>query len=465
MVRDALRRMLAPAIVVLAFHRAIAAPAIPLAAAQHAFRERQALCAHDHGRLWGQSLCGPMMFVDPATREAVLNRESPGAIPDHGLYRIRLAETVPLANTALEYGGTRWSMVLWPLPQDPVKRRILLMHESWHRLQPGLGLLGSGGLGTNGHLDTEPGRTWLRAELHALRTALLARGSARRQAIADALRFRAYRRSLWPNAAAQEDGLELNEGMAESTGIDAALPQPAERVAAAVADIDHYEKQPSYVRSFAYATGPAYAELLDAVRPDWRRDVDAHFSFARAVAAAYRISLPAADRKAAELALGRYGGGEIRKEEARRARAIAVREQRYDKEFVRGPTLTFPLVDFSISYDPNAVESFAGHGSVYQTVRIGDVWGRLDVKSGGALVDTRFKAISVPIASAPACGGRLSGAGWSAELKPGFAVEASDGKPGSWKIAAARPGARAQSCAAAGKHRGVSWRSAKPNAK
>ena len=61
---------------------------------------------------------------------------------------------------------------MWPLPEEPTARHILLMHESYHRIQPALGLEGGGGLGMNGHLDTRAGRIWLRAELHALRSAL-----------------------------------------------------------------------------------------------------------------------------------------------------------------------------------------------------------------------------------------------------------------------------------------------------
>lgn len=38
------------------------------------FQEATEICARDGGKLWGISLCGPMLFVDPATREVVANQ-------------------------------------------------------------------------------------------------------------------------------------------------------------------------------------------------------------------------------------------------------------------------------------------------------------------------------------------------------------------------------------------------------
>jgi hypothetical protein len=47
---------------------------IDLAKATIYLREFDALCAADGGKMWGASLCGPLMFVDPTRREVVSNR-------------------------------------------------------------------------------------------------------------------------------------------------------------------------------------------------------------------------------------------------------------------------------------------------------------------------------------------------------------------------------------------------------
>ena len=51
------------------------APEAPIAQsrAQQYFREAQTMCSLDHGQLWGISLCGPIMFVDPQSRSIVAN--------------------------------------------------------------------------------------------------------------------------------------------------------------------------------------------------------------------------------------------------------------------------------------------------------------------------------------------------------------------------------------------------------
>ncbi|HSG01122.1 MAG TPA: hypothetical protein VLA20_08320, partial [Vicinamibacterales bacterium] len=36
--------------------------------ARRYFAEAAAICEADNGRLWGVSLCGPMIFADPVTR-------------------------------------------------------------------------------------------------------------------------------------------------------------------------------------------------------------------------------------------------------------------------------------------------------------------------------------------------------------------------------------------------------------
>ena len=49
-------------------------PTIDTALAYQYFQEAHALCSRDNGRLWGVSLCGPMLFVDRQTRAVVANQ-------------------------------------------------------------------------------------------------------------------------------------------------------------------------------------------------------------------------------------------------------------------------------------------------------------------------------------------------------------------------------------------------------
>ncbi len=190
--------------------------------AQSYFKEVDVLCTREGGRLWGVSLCGPMLFADPNTRSFVTNRPVNAA---------KLPDDINIANTAFDWEGVHWTMVQWPLPTDEKARGRLMMHELYHRIQNEIGLPAQEG--SNEHLDTRDGRIWLQLEMRALAKALQASGKDREQSIADALAFRKERHRIFPKAAAAERTLEDNEGLAEYTGTVAVSEPVAHAVSAA----------------------------------------------------------------------------------------------------------------------------------------------------------------------------------------------------------------------------------------
>ena len=101
---------------------------ITLTAAQPALQDFESICRADGGKLWGRSLCGPIVLVDPQTRNAV-------ASVDGRVYEAKIPESIGIANTAVDWDGRRWTMVMWPLPEDAPSRKRILAHESFHRLQ------------------------------------------------------------------------------------------------------------------------------------------------------------------------------------------------------------------------------------------------------------------------------------------------------------------------------------------
>lgn len=180
------------------------------------------------------------------------------------------------ANTAVEWSGTRWTQMLWPLPEEEGKRATLIAHEMFHRLQPALPIAAAKG-GENPHLDTLEGRYLLQLEWRALATALQADNrTARRDAAADALAFRAERYRRFPDAAQDEAALEINEGLAEYSGVMIGNATPEARLEAALHDLRSHVGDASFVRSFAYATGPAYGMLLDEFAEGWRTQLGRH---------------------------------------------------------------------------------------------------------------------------------------------------------------------------------------------
>jgi len=392
--------------------------AIDLELAATYFEEARRLSETDAGKLWGTTLDGPMLFADPQTRRIVSNQvDTEGHLKkEESVFAGTLPDEVNMANTATHWAGVHWTMILWPLPEDKQERLNLMAHELWHRVQDGLGLPTSSP--ANGHLQERDGRIWLRLEWRALRRALEANAAERREAIRDALVFREYRRSLFDGAADEERALELNEGLAEYTGIVLSRRRPADRRAAAVLGIVSRAQQESFMRSFAYASGPAYGILLDEAGANWRQGLVREGDLGNLLAKAASIDLSVDLRPEAQRRMSRYGGTKITAEERSREQERRAVIDRLRATLVEGPTLTLPFRQMSISFDPNGMESLENEGNVYDRARITDVWGVLTA-TGSVLVDPQS---SKAVVSAPTRrdGNLIIGDGWKLELSTGW---------------------------------------------
>ncbi len=390
---------------------------VDTAAAIRALADYESACRRDAGKLWGRSLCGSVLLVDPATRFAVASERPPGGdfAPHGGVFTGRLPAGIPVANTAMTWVGQPWAFALLPIAGDRAGQAALLLHESFHRIQDSLGLSGPDLL--NAHLDERDGRYWFRLELRALAAALRARGAPARTAVQDALLFRALRHRRYPGADSLERALELQEGLAEYTGVRLAYPDRARREAAAARLLDDFHARETYVRSAGYASGPGLGVLLDRHAPEWRTRV-AELGLAPQLARAVGFKVPAGLQQAAERASQRYDAAELAAAEDRRDTERRARLAGYRRLLVEGPVLVLRQERLSRSFNPNNLLPLGDEGTIYPTGAFSAPWGRLDVREG-VLVAADFGTVWVP----------LAGRGWTLEPAAGWAV-----RPG------ARPG-------------------------
>lgn len=375
---------------------------IPLDAARRTFEDVRVASDEDGGKLWGRPLYGPILFVDPRTRYAVANQVDAGGVlkGEGGVFVGTLPKDVIIANTATDWSGTHWTMVMWgAVSPISVARRRLVLHECFHRIQNELGLPATNA--NNPHLDTLEGRYWYLLELRALSAAL----KGEKQAIADALAFRAKRRSLFADAAANERALEANEGIAEYTGF-ALRGTGAEETRLAIARrLDGTDRGESFVRSFAYSTGPAYGLLLDVANPGWRSGFHKDSDFGELL----RIT-PSADPVARAAT---YDGARLRGEEETRAKEQAEKIAKYRARLVDGPVIEIPLETTQYGFDPYTVVALGDDGTVYPSTQLSGPWGTIATESG-ARADFKHGAIFIGAEDRS----RLKlNAGW--ELKPG----------------------------------------------
>lgn len=385
------------------------------------FAEARALCRSDGGKLWGRSLCGPMMFADPNTRAVFASEpDREGILKRSGeVYVGTLPPNVNVANTAVEWAGVNWMLVMsTAVPAQRHRRGAMLMHELWHRQQAGLGFPASGA--ANEHLDTREGRVWLQLEWRALRSALAAQGRGRRRAVSDALLFRARRRSLFPLAGVEEREMEMHEGLAEYTGVRlCGSPDPARLVIDA--NLSEESRRESFVRSFAYASGPAYGLLLDRAAPGWTRRLHKDDDLAELLRHRLRLARPRDDEDEASERASVYGGDELKASEGRREEERRRQSANYRARLVDGPVLSLPLRSMRMSFDPGNLVPLEGLGTVYPNIRVVDVWGVLTVARGGALLDKSYSAVNVP-APSDADARPVRGDGWTLELNEGWTV-------------------------------------------
>lgn len=399
------------------------------AGAAEAIRDYLAAATRDGGRLWGRPLAGPIILVDPDTRAAVASEQPPGGVfePVNGTWRGTIPSGIPTANFALTWADRRWAMVLLPLPADRFGRLSLLLHESFHGIQPDLSLSVPDYL--NPHLDERDGRFWLRLELRAMAAALRSDGVARENAARDALLFRAQRVALYPGADTLERALELAEGLAEYTGTRLALDQLGLPLSRAAEPLERFEVRKTYVRSLGYGTGPGLGLLLDQYAPGWRSRAGRE-GLAGQLAAALRFVVPQDLPARAGVAAARYGAEALGREEDARADARARLVADYRRRLVVGPVLSLRQRGLQRGFNPNELVAMGAEGTVYPTGTFRAEWGSLEVDRGGALVAPDFTLLRLP-APRDATGSVVRGEGWLLRLAEGWRLAPGE-RAGDW---------------------------------
>ncbi len=375
--------------------------------AREYFREAQVLCERDGGRLWGVSICAPMVIADRRTQTIATSQPAPEAA------RPRL---LGIVNAPVQWGGATWGAYIWDdvVNATPRHRREIFLHELFHGVQPRLGLAVPA-LATE-HLDAMDGRYWLRLEWRALARALRESGAERNIAVREALAFRQARYTRYPAGVEDERGQEITEGLAAYTGTVLAADNAADAIVGALDLLAKAEAAESFVRTFAYVSGPAYGLLLDASSPGWTRRVRGTDDLASLVRRAAALE-PATDATASAV---RYGGTEIREAEEKREQERQERLAELRRRFVDGPVLRIPGGGSGMSDSRGAVV-IPGVGTVYfGPFRASGNWGTLEAEMG-VLIATDGGSRRVP---APVRGvdGTFAGDGWTFKPAAGWVV-------------------------------------------
>lgn len=439
--QNSLRYGLATAFLVIAFVPIVAAQTkgIDPAQAKGYFDEARRICEKDGGKLWGKSLCGPMLFADVETRSVVANQADTESKlrAENGVFVGTIPNEIILANTAMSWAGVHWTTIIWPLPAIPTARARLVAHELFHRIQNDLGLPAQSP--ANAQLGTLEGRIWLQLEWRALQQALArpeAPPAERKREIEDALLFRMRRHVLFPKAKEEEQELEMNEGLAEYTGYKLRGTAEAATIEAVIGRLSAAESEPKFSRSFAYVSGPAYGLLLDLSGKPWRKSLTSKSDFGELVQRAYDITVPSDLTAAAQQRSAVYDGMALRWVETQQEEQRKAVIDDYKKRLVTGPLLSLPVIHINFGFNPNDVTPIDDNTNAYTTLHATDDWGVLEASNGALMVRDQNKFVRV-VVEAPkgAVGktGEIVGNGWKLTLTPGWVLEVGD-RPGDLKV-------------------------------
>lgn len=395
------------------------------------FKEVKQIADADNGKLWDHHLYGPMLLVDPKTKGTLANQpDSAGSFkPVNGIYRGTVPGNFAFANTAQHWQGKVWTVVLWPIPEDRFDRNNLVMHELYHQLQQHTNLPKTDA--NCQHLETMEGRLLLRLELEAIRKVITDYPNFDKNDLINALTLRSWRYKKFSGADSLERNLELNEGLAEATGLLLSGRTEAEMRKSLMNTIDNFYHKPSFVRSMAYMTGPLYGYLLNAKNKNWYKPFlkasvsIKDLSFGNLLMTNYHLKIPDDIKTAYNTIAERklYAFDDIytyeKNREDARLKTLALNKAK----FIDGPVLILPNSNMNFVFNPNEVQVIDDHGQVYPTFSGKADWGNLEVKKGGAFIkDWMYVYMPLPD-NFDITSSNIKTGDWWLELKNGWKIQ------------------------------------------
>lgn len=397
-------------------------------AISNVFNRIDSILKVDNGKFWNHQIYGPLLIVDPETRTFIANENNEAASfkQIRNVYEGILPKDVIIANTALNWDNKRWTMVMSPLPNNDYVATNLIIHELFHGIQPKIGFSNLMELNNN-HLNLYRGRLLLTLELEALKKALSANTKEnQRQNIINALSFRNLRHSNKAILNA-ENSQEINEGIAEYTGLMLSGRNDIEIRKHLTNSINQFYNNPTFVRSFAYYTVPVYGYFLSKKNEKWHQNIDIQTNLTDIFSTSFgKEEFNIEDLESISKKYDYPYSTIVKKEELRETKRLE-EETVIKNKFLNNSSLKLNFVNMRYSFDPSTVLPIGDLGSYYPALEITDTWGVLKVENG-AFMDTNTWAYVMVTKPLELNDKIVKGDGWTLELNQGWYVKNVTGK-------------------------------------
>ncbi len=351
--------------------------------------------AKDDGKLWGQNLYGPIMYVDQVSRTIYANMpDEEGLLKEKdGIYTGIYPKEKVINNIAVEYGGTLFAMANLPSREDDYRIYARAVHGLFHVFQA-KNNLDPGGYNTL-HMNEPKARLWLKLEWKALEAALMSDSLSRQLSLRDALIFRGARHEYYPGMVKEEVKFEDYEGLATFTYTLLCTENKDEFRTRLIEYMKRTYENQSYVYSFGFIHGALYAYLLHDAGFDFRKINTPGTDLAALSAEAYNIQLPDVCRDVAGSIAVNYNLEQIKEEENKRQSEMSEVIRNKVGLFMEKPVVYIELISPSFSYEPEDINSLDTLGTLYSSIRVSDDWGKITVDAPGCLVSNNLKFLRI----------------------------------------------------------------------
>jgi len=376
------------------------------------FNAVEGICNRDSGKLWGQNLYSPILFVERGSRRISANQaDNEGLLKSkNGIFTGLYPKELIVSNAPVVFGGKQFALV--PLSPDEDDYRIITraIHSLFHKFQDNEGI--STPVYNTNNMDEKEARLWLKLEWRAIKKAINTTGDERQLAIRDALIFRGANRELYQKYAVDENRFETYEGLATFTYTKLCTHSPEEFKTRLFENLDRIYSMQSYARSYGIIHGALYTTLLYEKGFDIKKIRTDNFDLGLAVKDLYKIDLPSICRDVAGSLAVNYDIGSINKEEEKRDSDIKESIHRQVSVFTEKPVVFLELESPYFDFEPEDVHPLDSLGTLYNSMRVSDNWGKLTVDKGGCLVSNNLKFIRISAKTFKAEKNHISGEGW-----------------------------------------------------
>jgi len=367
--------------------------------------------------LWGVLIDSPVLFIDKKSNNLFLSK----SIGDTNETIYKSVFIYPLDNVSnitspvFSWKNEDWVIVTLPTSKSKEELIEFIAHESFHNIQKKLSIERSSP--SLPHLTTQKGKSLIHYELQELLKAFKLNTFSETKTIhlRNALLLRKYRYEEFPEAELIEKKAELNEGLAEYTGLTYAKYSTNELVLHYHSVIKKLETMQNEI-SYPYLTGSLYAFLNDSKDSLWRKKIP-NLSVHEITETIYQINTNYNDSDLIENLL--------KSEEYKNFNALF--QENDNKELVEkfsNNNLTLSLEGSEVQLNSTIIISLPQLGTVYNNVIITNSWGKLIVdKDGIILISTEKNKILLDQKSIKMDENLVSGIGWKLILDKNWLLE------------------------------------------